>query len=58
MARRKVGKENIRKLQVTRGSYHLSLPIRIVRSLRWQERQKVVVKKFGKNRIIISDWKK
>ncbi len=56
MPRRKSGKEQIRNLQKTKGSYHLSLPISLVHALGWQERQKVVVKKYGKKRILITDW--
>ena len=50
---------NIRKLTRTgRGkSIGLTLPIEIVRELKWRERQKVVVKKSGK-KVIIEDWKK
>jgi hypothetical protein len=58
MARRKKGKENIRKLQITRGSYYISLPVDLVREFKWKEKQKVVVKKLAKGKIIISDWKK
>lgn len=51
--------ENLRKIQQSgkRGSYHLTLPVRIIRELKWRERQKVIVKRRGK-RIIIEDWKK
>ncbi len=58
MARRKTTKENIRNIQRSGGSYHISIPIFIMRALKWKERQKVVVKKFGKCKIVISDWKK
>jgi hypothetical protein len=57
MARRKTGKEKIRNLQKSnRGSYLASIPVGIIRALGWQERQKIVVQKYGKNRIILSDW--
>lgn len=57
MARRKLSERNIRKLTRTgRGrSLGLTLPIEIVRKLKWRERQKVVVKLRGK-KIIIQDW--
>ena len=57
MGRRK--QENIRKIQQSgkKGSYHLTLPIRIMRELKWKENQKVIVRRRGK-RIIIEDWKK
>jgi len=38
-------------------SMGLTLPIEMVKKLKWKERQKVVVKLFGK-KIIIEDWKK
>lgn len=38
--------------------YYISIPVSIIRSLKWQERQKVIVKKYGHNKILISDWKK
>ncbi|MFH1346640.1 MAG: hypothetical protein ABIH10_00090 [Spirochaetota bacterium] len=58
MSRRKITKENIRNIQRSSGSYHISIPIGLMRELKWKERQKVVVKKFGKAKIVISDWKK
>lgn len=59
MARRKLSERNIRKLTRSgRGaSLGLTLPIEMVRKLKWRERQKVVVKLRGKS-ITISDWKK
>ncbi len=58
MARRKVGQEHIRNIQKTSGSYLVWLPISIVRAMGWKERQRVVVKKYGGNRVIIMDWAK
>ena len=56
MARRKLGDKNIRKLtKIGNKSIGLTLPIEIVRELKWRKKQKVVVKKRGKS-IIISDW--
>lgn len=47
----------IRKLTKIAGhSIGLTLPISLVRSLRWRERQKVVVKRVGKRKIVIEDW--
>lgn len=57
MARRKIEEENIRKIQNSNGSYHIALPISLVRKFGWRERQKIVVTEYGKNKIIISDWK-
>jgi antitoxin component of MazEF toxin-antitoxin module len=57
MPRRKAGKEGIRKISKTGGgSFYVTIPIEVMRELKWKERQKVVVKKQGK-KIIIIDWK-
>ena len=54
--RRKLNDKNIRKLsRIGDKSIGLTLPIEIVRELKWREKQKVVVKKSG-SKIIISDW--
>jgi len=56
MAQRRFEKRNIRKLTKTGGhSIGLTIPIDVIRALKWKERQKVVVKKIGK-RLIIKDW--
>ena len=57
MARRKLSERNIRKLTRMGGgrSLGLTLPIEMMRKLRWRERQKVVVKLRGK-KITIVDW--
>jgi bifunctional DNA-binding transcriptional regulator/antitoxin component of YhaV-PrlF toxin-antitoxin module len=51
----------IRKLQQGKNnkSYYVTLPINVIRALRWREHQKLVVE-FDKNRetIIIRDWQK
>ncbi len=59
MARRKLSEKNIRKLTRSGSgkSIGLTLPIEIVKKLKWREKQKVVVHLFGK-KIIIEDWKK
>lgn len=58
MGRRKLGEQNIRKLlKKGNGSVTLTLPIEIVRELKWRDGQKVVVKKRGEG-ISIVDWKK
>ncbi len=57
MTRRAIPEENIRNIQKSRRSYHITLPIQIVREFRWKEGQKVVVEKRGKE-IVIKDWKK
>ena len=57
MGRRK--EENIRKIQQSgkKGSYHLTLPVKVMRELKWKQGQKVVVKKRGE-RLIIEDWER
>lgn len=57
MARRKTTKEHIRNIQKSGGSYHISIPISLMREFKWKERQKVNVKKMGE-KMVISDWKK
>ncbi|KKU22453.1 MAG: hypothetical protein UX31_C0002G0026 [Candidatus Nomurabacteria bacterium GW2011_GWA1_46_11] len=54
---RKLNKTGIRNIQQSGGSYYITLPIEIVRSFRWKERQKVVVKKI-RGGIQVKDWKK
>ncbi len=57
MARQKLEDREIRKLYKTSaGSVLVSLPIEIVRELKWRDGQKVVVKKWGEG-IVIADWK-
>jgi len=57
MARRRLEKRNIRKLTKLGGkSIAVTIPIDMIRELKWQERQKVVVEKKGKT-ITIRDWK-
>ena len=58
MARRKIEQENVRKIQNSNGSYQIAIPISLVRKFGWKEKQKVVITEYGKNKIIISDWKK
>ncbi len=56
MGRRKLKDKNIRKLTKSGGkSISVTLPIEIVRELKWKSKQKVVVKKKGKG-ILIQDW--
>lgn len=57
MGRRKITKEHIRNIQRSRRTYYITIPLRLMKSLKWVERQKVVVKKYGKDKILISDWK-
>jgi hypothetical protein len=57
MARRKLEDRNVRKLgRVGSGkTMMVTLPIELVRELKWREKQKVVVTKRG-NKLIIEDW--
>lgn len=57
--RRKLEERNIRKITKVAGgsSYSITLPIEMVRELKWRERQKVVVTKKGKI-LTIKDWSK
>ena len=58
MPRKKLEDRNTRKLSKnSNGSYAVTLPIEIVRELRWRDKQKLTVRKSG-NKIIIEDWKK
>lgn len=56
---RKFEERNIRKITKMAGgaSYGITIPIEMMRSLKWKERQKVKVK-LSRKRLIISDWKK
>ncbi len=58
MSRRKYTKDHIRNIQQSKGSYYISIPMSLMRELGWQERQRVMVKKHGKSKILISDWQK
>lgn len=61
MSRKSLEERNIRKLSRVGGgkTYSITIPIEIVREFDWQEGQKLVVEKYGKDkRIIIEDWKK
>ncbi|MBU4421355.1 hypothetical protein L6259_01910 [Candidatus Parcubacteria bacterium] len=50
--------KDIRKIVKNgRGTYYISVPKEIMRELKWKERQKVIVKKYG-SKVMITDWKK
>jgi len=58
MSRRKLEDKNIRKLGKSGSkSITVTLPIEMVRELKWKSKQKVVVRKSG-SKIVIEDWKK
>ncbi len=58
MGRRTIEESHIRNLQKTAGgsTYIVSLPIDVIRELKWKVRQKLVVEKYGEG-ILIKDWK-
>jgi len=58
MARKKLENRHIRKIQKTRSTYSVSLPVEILRKLKWREKQKIEVLEYGKDKILIKDWKK
>lgn len=59
MARQSMKNRHIRKLGKTGNSespsYYVTLPIDVVRGLKWKDGQKVVVKK-SRNKVVIEDW--
>lgn len=56
MGARSAGEQHVRSLQKNNtGSYTVSLPIQLVRKLRWQERQRLVVRQSG-SKLIIEGW--
>jgi len=56
MAKRAQNESQIRKLtKLGKKSLCVTIPIEIIREFGWRERQKLVVKKFGK-KIVIEDW--
>jgi antitoxin component of MazEF toxin-antitoxin module len=56
MSRRKLEDQNIRKLTKVGGtSLSVTIPVGMLRKLKWREKQKVVVKLRGKT-ITIKDW--
>lgn len=58
MPNKKSQDKNIRKLTRLGGkSLGLTLPVEIVRKLKWKERQKVVIKEV-RSGVLIKDWKK
>ena len=56
--RRRLENRNIRKITKVAGgsSFVITLPIEMVRKLKWRERQRVVVSMRGK-KLTIQDWK-
>jgi len=57
MSRNLLKNKNIRKIsKAGKSSYYITIPIEIVKDLKWKEGQKVVVTKLGKNKVKIEDW--
>ncbi len=55
---RKLEDQNVRKLtKVGKQSIAVTIPIEIVRELKWREKQKVVVTRV-RGGVMIKDWKK
>ena len=57
MTRRKLEKKNTRKIIRLGKSVAVTLPIDMIRKLKWRKGQKVVAKRRG-GKITIEDWKK
>ncbi len=56
MGAKKSGEQNVRNLTANKtGTYQISLPIGLVRELRWQRGQKLEVRRSG-NKLVIEDW--
>lgn len=53
--RRKLEDKNTRKILKNGDSYAVTIPIELIKELKWREKQKVVVKKWG-NGLTITDW--
>jgi hypothetical protein len=53
----KLTQKNIRKITRSGTSLNVSIPIEILKELKWKEKQKVVVKRI-RGGVSIRDWKK
>jgi bifunctional DNA-binding transcriptional regulator/antitoxin component of YhaV-PrlF toxin-antitoxin module len=58
MARRKLKDKSVRNVQRSRSTYYITIPIEVMTELGWRERQKVTVRRYGKDKLLITDWKK
>lgn len=60
MGRHKIGDQNVRKLfKIGNGTYAITIPIDIIRTFDWQERQKLTIETDDKRkRIILKDWER
>jgi len=58
MTRRKLEDKNIRKIsRIGNKSLGVTLPVEMLKDLKWKEKQKVVVKRV-RGGILIRDWRK
>lgn len=57
MGRRKIGDEKVRSIQKSNGSYLVSIPIELMRQLGWREHQRITITRYGKNKLIVEDYK-
>ncbi len=58
MADRKTENRNVRSLTKVAGkSFGITLPIDLIRALKWRPRQKLTVKAKGR-KLIVKDWKR
>ena len=58
MARNKKEEREVRKLtKVGKKTIAVTIPIEIVRELKWKEKQKVTVKRV-RGGVLVKDWKK
>lgn len=55
--RRKLEDRSVRKISKRGASYSITLPVELVRELKWKDGQKVVVTK-ERGKLIVKDWKK
>lgn len=55
---KKLSEQNVRKLtKVGKQSIAVTIPIEIIRELKWRDKQKVVVEKV-RGGVLVKDWKK
>lgn len=57
MTRRKMEDKNIRKIIKNGNSWAVTIPVEMMKELKWKEKQKVVVKKRGQG-VLVVDWNK
>lgn len=51
--------QNIRKLSKKgKYSYYITIPGELVKKMGWKEKQKLEIDIYGKDKLMISDWKK